>query len=520
MFNLIDQSDILKGLDDQRLQQEMQQPSGGVPPYLVLAEISRRKDMRSRYAGELAQQRPKTTVMQDVLAAPSMPGMGATSAPAAPPAAGLAAAAPVGGGMPSPGGLGFGFGGIVDAADAAWNGGYGAGYGGAPTAAAAPTAAPALAGLSAVASNPGSYDTIVQQYQSDLADIKRQREQQAALALLAAGAGMMSNPGISNFAQNLGMGVQKGIGAYESGLQATDARETAALRGLQELSAADSSKQMQQLQYQLELRKQQQVEDPNSVQNTPTIVRNATAIANMPEGPAKDMAMQAAAMQSQRLDPDTLEQIATQYLAGDKSVLTGFGRTTSARIQIANAVAAKAASLGMNGNDIAAQMNAYIGNTAAQRAAGTRAAQVGIASDEADKMADLALTASKAVPRSQYVPFNKIANAVATGTSSPQMAAFYSSTMSLVNAYARAISPIGAPTDAMREKAIKMLNTAQGPEAYAATIAQMKKEMEAALNAPAEVSAALKAGISTPGGTVPTVSNGTTSTNIPFKIEP
>lgn len=198
------------------------------------------------------------------------------------------------------------------------------------------------------------------------------------------------------------------------------------------------------------------------------------------------------------LSPEALDLAATQYLAGDKSAITGYARSPTMRAQLANAVAIKADQMGMDGKALAAEISAYGGNVAAQRAAGTRAAQVGMAASEANQMADIALDASKAVPRGNLVPWTTMTNAVATGTSSPEMAQFVTATTSLVNAYARAVSPLGAPTDAMRAHAEQMLNTAQGPEAYAAVIAQMKKEMEAALNAPAEISSSLKTSITGP----------------------
>lgn len=209
MFNLIDQSNILKGLDDQSLQREVQQPSGAVPPYLVLSEISRRKDMRQRYGGELAQQAPKTTVMQDVLSAPAMPGMGAQ--PPAMPPAGLAAAAQMGG--QPPGGPGFAGGGLVDAA----------------------------------AVDPTGYSALVKRYQGDLNSITSDRDRDAALALLAAGSGILSG-GHSNFGQNLGVGVTAGLNAYQDALKTTDARETTAMRGLSDIAQAQHTEALQKLQ--------------------------------------------------------------------------------------------------------------------------------------------------------------------------------------------------------------------------------------------------------------------------------
>jgi len=226
--------------------------------------------------------------------------------------------------------------------------------------------------------------------------------------------------------------------------------------------------------------------------------KDGQSLEPIPGGPADPAS-------AESLSPEALDLISTQYLAGDKSAITGYARNANMRAQIANAVAAKANAMGMDGKGLAAEISAYGGNVSAQKAAGTRAAQVGMASSEANQMADIALEASAKVPRGSFVPWNAAMNAVRTGTSSPEMAAFVTATTSLVNAYARAVSPLGAPTDAMRQHAEQMLNTAQSPEAYAAVIAQMKNEMKAALDAPAEISTSLKSSIT---GTQPDAAGG------------
>lgn len=204
------------------------------------------------------------------------------------------------------------------------------------------------------------------------------------------------------------------------------------------------------------------------------------------------------------LSPDALSMAAEQYLAGDKSVLSGYARNPMMKAQLVNAIANLASSRGMDGGAIAAQASAYGGNVAAQKAAGTRAAQVGMAASEANQMAGLALDASKNVPRGSFVPWNQAIQMFQSGTSDPNLAKFVAATTSLVNAYARAVSPVGQPTDSQRAHAEQMLNNAQSPEAYAAVISQMQKEMVAALNAPAEISNQLKANVG--GGSPPTSS--------------
>src|ERR1700754_4009102 len=70
MPNLVEVSERLKGMPDQFLQQEAQNPSGIAPPFLVLSEMSRRASLRKQPATP-----PTTTVYDDLVAqgTPPMP---------------------------------------------------------------------------------------------------------------------------------------------------------------------------------------------------------------------------------------------------------------------------------------------------------------------------------------------------------------------------------------------------------------------------------------------------------------
>jgi hypothetical protein len=72
MMNLVDLQDKIKGLSEQQLIQEMQMPSGQMPQFLVLSEITRRQKMRDAFAME--QGRDQSTVAQDAVAAAGVPG--------------------------------------------------------------------------------------------------------------------------------------------------------------------------------------------------------------------------------------------------------------------------------------------------------------------------------------------------------------------------------------------------------------------------------------------------------------
>ena len=67
MTNIIQQQEMLKNLSDQQITEEMQQPSGQMPLYLVSTEAKRRADLRERFKAEQSGTPPATTVQEDLL---------------------------------------------------------------------------------------------------------------------------------------------------------------------------------------------------------------------------------------------------------------------------------------------------------------------------------------------------------------------------------------------------------------------------------------------------------------------
>lgn len=71
MMNLLDTQDKLKNFSEAQLVQEMQQPSGSTPQFLVLGEITRRQKMRQEAQRQAGLN--QTTVAQDAVAAAGVP---------------------------------------------------------------------------------------------------------------------------------------------------------------------------------------------------------------------------------------------------------------------------------------------------------------------------------------------------------------------------------------------------------------------------------------------------------------
>ena len=64
-MDILEIEDVLKGLPDQALMQEAQQPTGQVPQYMVVSEIQRRSKMRKSF--EAQKQQPSGTVREQIL---------------------------------------------------------------------------------------------------------------------------------------------------------------------------------------------------------------------------------------------------------------------------------------------------------------------------------------------------------------------------------------------------------------------------------------------------------------------
>ena len=73
MKNLLEQQDDLKGYQDEALKQELQQPTGVAPSFLIMSELGRREDMRKKYQMEQAKETKLS--MAEEMAAPPRQGM-------------------------------------------------------------------------------------------------------------------------------------------------------------------------------------------------------------------------------------------------------------------------------------------------------------------------------------------------------------------------------------------------------------------------------------------------------------
>jgi hypothetical protein len=215
-MNLIEQQNILRGLADDALKGEM--GGGSVPPYLVLAEVNRRKSARERYEAANAKYRANQPTVAEELMGQKMPsGIDAAMPSGGMPMGGMMQG---GGGMPTAG---------IDAAmpqppqQAFANGGM-VGYAeGGP-----------------VGYADGGLADLVSAYGQRLSGFDEDRKTAQKMALMNIGAQIMAGRS-RNTLSNVGTGLSAALPSYQQSMERLNTQEMQAMR-----DQIDLARQMEQ----------------------------------------------------------------------------------------------------------------------------------------------------------------------------------------------------------------------------------------------------------------------------------
>lgn len=202
------------------------------------------------------------------------------------------------------------------------------------------------------------------------------------------------------------------------------------------------------------------------------------------------------------MDDATAGSMADRVLAGEGNVLSGLGRGAQGAENIKkvqDAITAKMQAQNLPPDTIAKARAEVAGKMQEQRTLGSATASNTLYGDTAAQAMDTALQASAAVPRGSFKPLNALMNMGMQAWSDPKYGQFLAASNTLVNEYAKATTPVGAPTDSQRSHAYELLSTADSPEKYDAVVRMMHKEIENTHNAIGQAHTQLKTGnFSTP----------------------
>lgn len=197
------------------------------------------------------------------------------------------------------------------------------------------------------------------------------------------------------------------------------------------------------------------------------------------------------------LSDEDAKFLGKQLASGDTSVLMNVGRGVQGAKNIASIRREAISSLradGVSPEQAAAKVAEFTGLKAGERTLGTRGAAINLAADEAGTFAQQALAASAAVPRTGFVPLNRLLLMSENQITNPALKKLYVATQALINARARAISPNGIPRESDQAEGRKLLADADTPENYKAAVDQMMLEVSGAKAAPGNVRNEMRAG--------------------------
>jgi hypothetical protein len=186
------------------------------------------------------------------------------------------------------------------------------------------------------------------------------------------------------------------------------------------------------------------------------------------------------------LTPQAIEELANRSIQGDNSALTslGYGKIGAAnRTAVANRVATMAQEQGIDATGIVRNIVGLGGEKAGARTMGQMGARINTFAEEAKQTGEMALTASSALPREAWVPIERIIQMGESAANNPRLSELQAANNAFANTYSKAVNPSGVPTDEGRRAAFSLLNVAKNPEAYAATVHQLQREMEIVQNA-------------------------------------
>lgn len=188
---------------------------------------------------------------------------------------------------------------------------------------------------------------------------------------------------------------------------------------------------------------------------------------------------------------DGAAEVAGRRLAdGDAGALAGWGRGAQGAENIARinnkAVELLTTERGMSPSEAAAHISRVtqeykargVGASTEARVGAGREANLAIILKAAEAAVPAAIEASEALPRSNFVPLNRLVQAGQVMTSDPALKRFGMANLQLAEHWARAMNPTGVMRESDRDYALKFLGTADSKETYRAAVDQLMKQIQ------------------------------------------
>lgn len=225
------------------------------------------------------------------------------------------------------------------------------------------------------------------------------------------------------------------------------------------------------------------------------------------------------------ISDEDAKDIAKRYVeTGDRTHLQGLGMTGSNKAKVNHFITEVQKEQGISNQDLGTRVAEWEGRKAGQRTLGTQEAKMGSAAFEAEGAIKQARGVIERLPRTSFLPINKLIEGYQNNTLNPDQTELYGRTQAIVNTYA-AVMARGAnvTTDSSRHHAQELLKTAGDPATYNRMLDTMLQEIDMAKKSPERMrqfyreqygSKALGSAESQPGGGGPSTAVPKTETKI------
>lgn len=187
------------------------------------------------------------------------------------------------------------------------------------------------------------------------------------------------------------------------------------------------------------------------------------------------------------LEPDALDEMADQYLAGDGTVFQNVGRGTQGSANIAalrNTITRHMNEQGITPEDQAFQMQAFKAMGATLRTIGTTQGRIALGRKELDTLIPQALAASHELPRSDYPTANAVQQAIESGVGDPRLRKLAIALQAVKSAYSQVLVRGGATTDAARASTDDLFKNNDPEKVIQIAMDQIRAESDAVAKAP------------------------------------
>lgn len=201
--------------------------------------------------------------------------------------------------------------------------------------------------------------------------------------------------------------------------------------------------------------------------------------------PASDATVIAKGAKTPVSDEDA-KAIAEYYVkTGDRTRLQGLGVSGEAKQKVNHQIAQVQKDLGVSDEELGTRVAEFEGRKAGERTLGTQEAKMGSAAFEAEGAIKQARGVIERLPRTSFLPLNKLVQGYQNQTLNPDQAELYGRTQAIVNTYSAVMSRgANVTTDSARAHANDLLNTAGDPATYNRMLDTMMSEINMAKNSP------------------------------------